>query len=78
MVEQLGEQGEQEEDHDVEQAEDDLVEAQDEDAEGAHDVNVEAAQGVHAEVAQMGDADGPAGSPLSDTIDLTDSPLPSR
>ena len=54
------------------------MEAQDEDAEGAHDVNVEAAQGVHAEVAQMGDADGPAGSPLSDTIDLTDSPLPSR
>ena len=78
LVEQLGEQGEQEEDDDVEQAEDEQVEAEDDYAEGAHDVNVEAAQGVHAEVAQMGDVDDPADSPLSDTIDLTDSPLPSR
>ena len=78
LVEQLGEQGEQEEDDDVEQAEDEQVEAEDDYAEGAHDVNVEAAQGVHAEVAQMGDVDDPADSPLSDTIDLTDSPPPSR
>ena len=68
---QLGEQREHEEVNFVEQAEDDRVlEAQDDEA--------EAAQGVDAEEAQMRDAGGSADTSLSDTIDLTDSPLPSR
>ena len=46
--------------------------------EGADDDQV--AQDVHAEleVAQMVEVDGSADSPLSDTIDLTDSPAPSQ
>jgi len=74
LEEQLRELGEQDEDNLVEQAEDDLmllVEAQDDDPDGAQDA--EAAQGVNAEV---GDVDGNADPPLSDTIDLTDSPRP--
>ena len=64
---QLWEQREHEEVNFVEQAEDDRVlEAQDDEA--------EAAQEVVAEEAQMGDAGGSA----DDTIDLTDSPRPSR
>ena len=76
LEEQLRELGEQDEDNLVEQAEDDLmllVEAQDDDPDGAQDA--EAAQGVNAEV---GDVDGNADPPLSDTIDLTDSPRPTR
>jgi len=76
MEEQVREVDEQEENNLVEQAEDDqvlLVEAQDDDPEGVQDVDAEAAQGVHAEV---GDVDGSADPPLSDTIDLTDSPRP--
>merc|ERR1719234_1477864 len=65
-----------------------LVEAQDDDPEGAQDVDAEAAQGDHAEVedvdaeaaqgvhAEVEDVDGNADPPLSDTIDLTDSPRP--
>ena len=47
-----------------------MLEAQNDEAEAAH--------GVDAEEAQMGDAGGSADSPLSDIIDLTDSPRPSR
>merc|ERR1719209_2747089 len=76
MDQQLREQGDQEDDYLAEQAEDDqvLVEAQDEEAEGGEDINAVAAQGGYAEVAEMGDL----ASPLSATIDLTDSPRPSR
>ena len=49
-----------------------MVEAQDDDAEGAQDDHAEP------EVALVAEVDGPAELPLSDTIDLTDSPRPSN
>jgi len=71
MEGQLRELGDQDEDNLVEQAGDDqvlLVVAQDDDPEGAQDADDEAAQDVH--------VDGNADPPLSDTIDLTNSPRP--
>ena len=49
-----------------------MVEAQDDTAEGAQNYHAEP------EVAQEVEVDGSAEPPLSDTIDLTDSPQPSR